>query len=117
MVTFFDWGQYAIWHKPDDLRVSMDGRRETVYSERSVDLHLDMYLAKQDGLAYLDGLQADYVWVPKELPLAGGLTTSSEWRPVYRGARSIIFSRASLVPTGTPVQEGAPVRCRCFPGP
>ena len=46
MVTFFDWGQYAIWHKPDDLRVSMDGRRETVYSERSVDLHLDMYLAK-----------------------------------------------------------------------
>ena len=31
MVTFFDWGQYAIWHKPDALRVSMDGRRETVY--------------------------------------------------------------------------------------
>jgi hypothetical protein len=117
MVTFFDWGQYAIWHKPDDLRVSMDGRRETVYSERSVDLHLDMYLAKQDGLAYLDGLQADYVWVPKELPLAGGLMKSAEWVPVYRGARSIIFSRASLVPAGTPVQEGAPVRCRCFPGP
>ena len=117
MVTFFDWGQYAIWHKPDDLRVSMDGRRETVYSERSVDLHLDMYLAKQDGLAYLDGLQADYVWVPNELPLAGGLTKSSEWAPVYRGARSIIFSRASLVPAGTPVQEGAPARCRCFPGP
>ena len=44
MVTFFDWGQYAIWHKPGDLRVSMDGRRETVYSERTVDLHLDMYL-------------------------------------------------------------------------
>ena len=28
MVTFFDWGQYAIWHKPAALRVSMDGRRE-----------------------------------------------------------------------------------------
>jgi hypothetical protein len=117
MVTFFDWGQYAIWHKPDDLRVSMDGRRETIYSERSVGLHLDMYLAKHDGLAYLDGLQADYVWVPNELPLAGGLIKSSEWAPVYRGARSIIFSRASLVPAGTPVQEGALPRCRCFPGP
>ena len=93
------------------------GGRETVYSERSVDLHLDMYLAKQDGLAYLDGLQADYVWVPNELPLAGGLMKSSSWAPVYRGERSIIFGKASLVPAGTPVQEGAPVQCRCFPGP
>ncbi len=75
MVTFFDWGQYAIWHKPGDLRVSMDGRRETVYSDRSVDLHLDMYLALDDGLAYLDSLHADYVWVPRELPLAGTLMT------------------------------------------
>ena len=117
MVTFFDWGQYAIWHKPDDLRVSMDGRRETVYSERSVDLHLDMYLGTLDGLAYLDGLQADYVWVPKDLPLADGLMKSSSWAPLYRGERSVIFGKASLVPAGTPVQEGAPVRCRCFPGP
>jgi hypothetical protein len=117
MVTFFDWGQYAIWHKPDDLRVSMDGRRETVYSERSVDLHLDMYLGTKDGLAYLDGLQADYVWVPTQLPLAADLTSSSSWTPMYRGERSIIFGRTSLVPVGTPVQEGAPVQCRCFPGP
>ncbi len=117
MVTFFDWGQYAIWHKPDALRVSMDGRRETVYSDRSVDLHLDMYLALGDGLAYLDSLQADYVWVPRELPLAGTLMKSPAWTPAYRGGRSIIFARSGLLPAGTPVQEGAAVQCRCFPGP
>jgi hypothetical protein len=117
MVTFFDWGQYAIWHKPGDLRVSMDGRRETVYSDRSVDLHLDMYLALDDGLAYLDSLQADYVWVPRELPLASTLMQSPAWTPAYRGGRSIIFARSDLLPAGTPVQEGADVQCRCFPGP
>ena len=117
MVTFFDWGQYAIWHKPDALRVSMDGRRETVYSDRSVDLHLDMYLALDDGLAYLDSLQADYVWVPRELPLASTLMKSPAWTPAYRGGRSIIFARGGLLPPGTPVQEGAAVQCRCFPGP
>jgi hypothetical protein len=117
MVTFFDWGQYAIWHKPGELRVSMDGRRETVYSDRSVDLHLDMYLALDDGLAYLDSLQADYVWVPRELPLAGTLMKSPAWTPAYRGGRSIIFARSGLLPAGTPVQEGAEVQCRCFPGP
>ncbi len=94
MVTFFDWGQYAIWHKPPDLRVSMDGRRETVYTDRTVDLHLDMYLALQDGLPYLDSLHADYVWVPRELPLAETLSRSALWRPVYRSGRSVIFARS-----------------------
>ena len=117
MVTFFDWGQYAIWHKPADLRVSMDGRRETVYSEKNVDLHLDMYLALDDGLAYLDSLRADYVWVPRELPISTTLAQSAMWTTVYRSDRSIIFARSSLVVPGTPVQEGAAVQCRCFPGP
>ncbi len=35
IVTYFDWGEYAIWNMPADLKVSMDGRRETVYSDRS----------------------------------------------------------------------------------
>lgn len=117
LVTFFDWGQYAIWYKRDDLRVSMDGRRETVYSDRSVDLHLDMYLGLPPGLAYLDTLQADYVWVPRELPLAGALLDSPKWTQIYHGGRAVIFGRSGLVPPGTPVQEGAAVQCRCFPGP
>jgi hypothetical protein len=117
MVTFFDWGQYAIWHKPGELRVSMDGRRETVYSERNVDLHLDMYLGMGDGLTYLDTLHADYVWVPTELPLTGILKKSPGWTEAYRGGRSVIFARSTLLPAGTPVHEGRPARCRCFPGP
>jgi hypothetical protein len=117
MVTFFDWGQYAIWHKPSDLRVSMDGRRETVYTDRTVDLHLDMYLALQDGLPYLDSLHADYVWVPRELPLAETLSRSALWRPVYRSGRSVIFARSGLAPVDGAIEEGTDANCRCFPGP
>jgi hypothetical protein len=117
MVTFFDWGQYAIWHKPDDLRVSMDGRRETVYSDRNVDLHLDMYLALRDGLEYLNSLDADYVWIPKDVPLATTLAASPDWAATYQSGRSVIFARRALVPTGTPTYEGSTPQCRCFPGP
>ena len=115
MVTFFDWGQYAIWHNPQDLRVSMDGRRETVYTDRTVDLHLDMYLALQDALPYLDSLQADYVWVPRELPLANSLSQSALWRPIYRSGRSIIFARHGLAPVDGAIKEGSDANCRCFP--
>ena len=35
LLTWFDWGEYAIWHlAADGVRVSMDGRRETIYSSR-----------------------------------------------------------------------------------
>jgi hypothetical protein len=117
MVTFFDWGQYAIWYKPDAMRVSMDGRRETTYSARNVDLHLDMYLALEDGLAFLKSLNADFVWVPPELPLTKTLSTSVDWTPVYRSDRSIIFARSGLPEAARPLQQGAPAQCRCFPGP
>lgn len=43
MIVFFDWGEYAIWHLAPRIRVSMDGRRETVYAD-------DVY-AENMGLA------------------------------------------------------------------
>ena len=33
LLSWFDWGQYAIWHFAPRLKVSLDGRRETVYSD------------------------------------------------------------------------------------
>lgn len=31
LLTWFDYGEYAIWHLAPKLRVSLDGRRETAY--------------------------------------------------------------------------------------
>ena len=32
MTVDFDWGEYVIWHLGPQVRVSVDGRRETVYA-------------------------------------------------------------------------------------
>ena len=29
----FDWGEYVLWHLSPQIKVSIDGRRETVYSD------------------------------------------------------------------------------------
>lgn len=115
MVTYFDWGEYAIWHAPRSLRISMDGRRETVYSDGHVDRHLDLYLATPGGLTYLEQLEADYVWIPAELPLAANLAASLSWSTAFRGDRSVIFARRGLS-RGSPI-GGVGNYCRCFPGP
>ena len=43
MITWFDWGEYAIWHFSPAIQVSLDGRRETAYSANVVRSHLEFY--------------------------------------------------------------------------
>lgn len=118
MLTFFDWGEYTIWHMPPGLRVSMDGRRETIYSDAVVDAHLDMYLGMESGMEYFERVRPDAVWLPASLPVIELLSKSSAWVAVYRGPQSVLFVRTSspLAARAAPV-DTAPASCRCFPGP
>jgi NADH:ubiquinone oxidoreductase subunit K len=118
VVTFFRWGEYGIWHLPTSLKVSMDGRRETVYSDATISGHLRLYEGHQDGLAYLDRIQADYVWLPRQLPVSAALRTRG-WIPLFQGPHSVLLARPNRAPaesadlaTSTRKPES-----RCFPGP
>ena len=49
VVTFFRWGEYGIWHLPRSLKVSMDGRRETVYKDETISRHVSLYRGGPTG--------------------------------------------------------------------
>ena len=116
IVTYFDWGEYAIWNMPADLKVSMDGRRETVYSDRTIGGHLQLYRGTERGIAYLDGLHADYVWLPRQLPVVKTLQQRG-WRTIFDGHISVLLAASNSGDSATvPVRAGAPAP-RCFPGP
>jgi hypothetical protein len=110
VLTWFDWGEYLIWHFGPDLKVSMDGRRETVYSAQVVDSHMRFY-AVADQWRYADALDPDYIWLPRQLPVVRALQ-SNGWREVCAGERSILLSRrADLRPClSRPIQSS-----RVFP--
>ena len=114
MLTWFDWGQYAIWHFGPDLQVSMDGRRETVYTDATLQAHLRLYDADDTAFSYLRTLNPDYIWLPKRLKVTETLETAG-WTAVFDGPVSTVFA-----PDGTgPFQQvntETPSR-RCFPGP
>jgi hypothetical protein len=114
MLTYFDWGQYAIWHFYPAIRVSYDGRRETVYSQRVQDLHQQLYEGTPEGRTYLASLDADFAWLPAFLP-AVKMLEDAGWSVRFRGATSVLLTRqASTDPPAT--SHGAPGR-RCFPDP
>ena len=118
MVTYFNWGEYAIWFAPASLKVSFDGRRETIYSEATIQGHLELYNATPAGFAYLQGLQADYVWLPVDLTVTQMLVDRG-WRPIFSGPASVVLAEhanAARHPTSTVVSSAVGL-ARCFPGP
>jgi hypothetical protein len=49
LAVFFDWGEYVLWHAGPRVKVSVDGRRETVYSD----------LVYRENMAFTDGAGQD----------------------------------------------------------
>jgi hypothetical protein len=96
MLTWFDWGEYALWHFGPDLKVSMDGRRETVYSAAVIDAHLRFYQGGPGAWQYVDTLQPDYVWIPRRLPVVDDLRRNG-WIALCEGPSSILFTRRHVM--------------------
>jgi hypothetical protein len=112
MVVFFDWGEYVLWQFGSSLKVSTDGRRETVYSDRHINGHLEIYRGSDEGVAYLRELNADYMWMPRNFPIIARARKEG-WTPIYEGTRSVILASpsASLKRASWVMPEAA-----CFPG-
>lgn len=111
LVLPFNWGEYAIWHWGPRLRVSIDGRRETVYSQTTIDMQSAVAGGLPAGLDYLQRVRPEYVWLPRATsgPAAVWLENHGYRFDVDTG-RSFIATRADL----PPLTIAAPMS-RCFP--
>jgi hypothetical protein len=111
LVLPFNWGQYAIWHWGPRLRVSMDGRHDTVYTQSMIDLQSAVAHGRREGLEYLDRVRPDYVWLRSDAGAAArAWLTAHGYRLDVNNAQSFIASRADL----PPLVIGSPMP-RCFP--
>lgn len=112
MLTFFDWGQYAIWHLAPAIQVSMDGRRETVYSEDMTAAHGRIYINAPDAVQQVEALRPDWIWLPESWPVVSRLE-SAGWGIAFRGPSSVILGHGP--PSATTAQQLSGASPRCFP--
>jgi hypothetical protein len=113
LVTFFDWGQYAIWHLGPRIRVSMDGRRETVYSDARLAEHDAVVQGTADGLAALASWNAEYVWLPASSRATRDWLVDHGYRVEMETGRSFLAVRTEL--GVLPVDSAPEPAARCFP--
>ncbi len=120
MAVYFDWGEFAIWHLGPGVKVSMDGRRETVYAAATYNLSVSFQTGTDDWDALLKTTPTDMVLVPRRSPTSNLLSRADGWHQLYADSLCRLFVRADLPLRGR--LEGTAVpnvpedgRGLCFP--
>ena len=111
VVPYFDFGEYAIFHLRDRLRVAIDNRRETVYSAAVVAANTRF----SDGLdpEYPDRIGADAIWWPANGTRVLDALATRGWVRRFEGPRTVIMMK-----TAGPIVRGVEVAgTPCFPNP
>jgi hypothetical protein len=114
IVTFFNWGEYAIWHFGPRLRVSMDGRRETVYTDARLIEHDAIVRGTELAFTTLAGWKAEYVWLPVRSSATRDWLLANGYRIDKETPRSFVAVRRDLAVLAGG-RENSPPMPTCFP--
>jgi hypothetical protein len=94
--TTFNWGEYAIWHLGPDLRVSVDGRRETVYSDDLLEWTRAVERGDGDAIQRLASIGTEYVWLPASRSAARAALEQNGYRVDFQTDASFVAVRAGM---------------------
>ncbi len=93
MVTSMAWGEYVLWHVGPRIQVSIDGRRETLYSPRVYQQHLELLFGAPGWQAVLDQYPADLALLPLDSPAFSLLLMKTDWSLIYKDGVAALFAR------------------------
>lgn len=110
-VVHFDFGEYAIFHLRDRLRVSVDNRHYTVYSDTALEAS-DRFIAGDDP-EYPERIGADAIWLLRANDVALTQMQNRGWHRRFDGPRTVILLREA----GPVVRGEWNGATPCFPNP
>lgn len=89
----FDWGEYIIWHLGDQLKVSIDGRRETVYSQQIYTQNLNFKFGTGEWNALLKSYNTQMALINRSSATYNLLKLTPGWSLIYQDDSSALFAR------------------------
>ncbi|MEA3406783.1 MAG: hypothetical protein U9R48_01725 [Chloroflexota bacterium] len=93
LATPFNWGEYVLWHLGPEIQVSLDGRRETVYSEERYEVALALYTGKGEWDRLLRDWPTDLVLVERSTPAYNLMSLHPGWTCIYEDELAAIYGR------------------------
>jgi len=107
LATFFDWGEYIIWHLSPAVRVSIDGRRETVYSPEAYERSLRFLSGIGEWDSILDDPRTDMALIGRNHPTSKLMPLKSGWVLLYEDSFSALYARSDS-PQAEAIRKTAP---------
>ncbi len=96
----FNWGEYVIWHLGPEVKIAVDGRRETVYPNDIRALYLNFATGAGNWDAVLDMYPTDLVLMEPYVPAANLMLLKPGWVRVYSDDSAWLF-----VKTGSELEK------------
>jgi hypothetical protein len=93
LAVLFDWGDYVIWHLAPRLRVSIDGRREAVYSPAQLDENATFLYGRPGWRAGLDRDGVDVALVSPRFAVWERFGAAPDWRLAFADDTAGVFVR------------------------
>jgi hypothetical protein len=93
LAVFFNWGEYALYHLYPAVRVSIDGRYETVYPGDVVQANWDFTRGVPGSERFLDTYAADFALYPRDTGAARWLAGASGWSVVLEDPLFVLYRR------------------------
>ncbi len=98
LAVHFGWGEYILWRFYPHLKVSMDGRFETVYLQGLIEDHLKFHYGRPGWREFLTKYRPDLILIKSCGPLADLLRQEPHWQIVYEDAGSVLWRRTQEKP-------------------
>lgn len=95
MMTPFNWGEFIIFSLYPKVKVSFDGRYETVYPDFVVQDNLNFFKAAEGWEQTLKKYNADLILAPKGSPIVPKLKALSGWKLVFEDYEALLFKKTS----------------------
>ncbi len=117
----FDWGEYVIWQVGPRVKVSVDGRRETVYSDAAYDENVQFTNGAGEWDRLLTRHPTDLALVSTRTPVFALLSQRPDWELLLQddSSASALFGRRDAAATArvraTPVPVIDPRLASEFP--
>lgn len=91
----FAWGEYLIWHFAPDSKVFMDGRYDTVYPRRILEVFFVFNYDQPGAEIALNKFPTDYVLIAPDIPGRKFMDSRKDWILVYSDVWSCLYARAN----------------------
>ena len=89
----FNWGEYLIWHNAPRSRVFIDGRYDTVYPKRILEIFFAFNYGQPGAEIAITRFPTDYVLIAPDIGARKFMDSRKDWRLLYSDAWSRLYAR------------------------